>query len=109
MAIVAVSVATEGDTTRGEGSRREQVDELALLVRPERLERKLVRIEWALRWLHELRWARVGGGAIELRERDMLFVDGHARFLDCCRCGPDTRHHTVMIATAAYRGMVRMD
>ena len=74
--------ASEGGAAGRVGARREQLDELVLLVGPMRLERQLVGVERALDLERRPGRAAVGRRPVELGQRDVLFVDGHARFLE---------------------------
>src|SRR5262245_65651997 len=69
----------EVDAAGSERLGRERRDELLLLLRPGRLDRHLVGVERPLEVVRVAGRSTIGRSAVELRERDVLFVDGHAR------------------------------
>jgi prepilin-type processing-associated H-X9-DG protein len=61
---------------------RQRLGELALFLRLVRHDRELVRIEGPSDRLDRDRRPAIRRGAIKLGHGDVLFVDGHARFLE---------------------------
>src|SRR6266540_607737 len=88
----------------GDGGKGAQ--EVALLVGLVGRDRQVVRVErLRLRWSHGRR-ARVRGGAVEPRERDVLLFRGHAWTSKNDEFGRPISGRSQMITSRGYWGMV---
>lgn len=65
--------------TRSPCASRKPGSEFTVLLRLEHLDGQVIRIERAGYRRSRRRGAGIGGGAVQLRKRDVLFVDGHAQ------------------------------
>ena len=73
---------TDDGTTRRPGTWRQGRGERAILLGLERLERQVVGVERPIvRAARGARRTRIGRGSVELREGDVLLIDGHAKNL----------------------------